>query len=464
MSICVFLGPTLPVADARAVLDAEYLPPAAVGDVYRAARKRPDAIAIIDGYFSRTPAIWHKEILWAMAEGVHVLGSSSMGALRAAELADFGMVGVGKVFEAYHAGTLIDDDEVAIAHSSAEDGYRALSDAMVNVRATLQHAERSGVLTPSACSLLEQLAKSQFYAERSLRQLAKLALERGLLEATQAREFDRFLVKHSVDQKRLDALALLESLNRERSMFRNPKRVHYVFEHTHTWEELLRDIGAIDADDANVQSDSDDQADDSQQLLELDMLDQLRLDGRFWSVRRAALGRVLALEEVTRVGRRVGVTELRRTSDDFRRQRGLLRPEALRAWMARNDLDVWGFEQLLRDEASIAWLDQGLAQASERLLLDHLRFSGEYERLRDRTARWSEPRLEALGNAREPQAPPGTTDAEIWTWYFRLREQGVPENLQSYATSLGFADAVALRTAVLKQFLVSREEAKNGSS
>jgi hypothetical protein len=33
MSIYVFLGPTLPVAEARKVLDAVYLPPVTLGDV-----------------------------------------------------------------------------------------------------------------------------------------------------------------------------------------------------------------------------------------------------------------------------------------------------------------------------------------------------------------------------------------------------------------------------------------------
>ena len=86
--IVVFTGPTLPADQARAILpDALYLPPVAQGDVYRAAGHQPQAIALIDGFFEHVPAVWHKEILWAMAQGIHVFGSSSMGALRAAELA-----------------------------------------------------------------------------------------------------------------------------------------------------------------------------------------------------------------------------------------------------------------------------------------------------------------------------------------------------------------------------------------
>ncbi len=39
-----------------------------------------------------------------MKKGVKVYGSSSMGALRASELDEFGMVGVGRIYECYRSG------------------------------------------------------------------------------------------------------------------------------------------------------------------------------------------------------------------------------------------------------------------------------------------------------------------------------------------------------------------------
>ncbi len=122
--IYVFLGPTLAEKDAKAELDAVYLPPASAGDVYRLWRRRPRVIGIVDGYFDRVPAVWHKEIMWTMERGVHVFGGASMGALRAAELETFGMRGVGWVYRAFRKGTLDRDDEVAVRHGAAEDGYR----------------------------------------------------------------------------------------------------------------------------------------------------------------------------------------------------------------------------------------------------------------------------------------------------------------------------------------------------
>src|SRR6188508_3485280 len=101
-SAVVFVGPTLAIAEARAALpEARFLPPARRGDVYRACSGRPASIALIDGYFEQQLSVWHKEILWALSQGIRVYGAASMGALRAAELEAFGMVGVGTIFSLF---------------------------------------------------------------------------------------------------------------------------------------------------------------------------------------------------------------------------------------------------------------------------------------------------------------------------------------------------------------------------
>ena len=108
---------------------------------------RPAVIGVIDGYFEVTPTVWHKEILWAMAQGIHVFGAASIGALRAAELDAFGMKGIGRIYEDFRDGVLEDDDEVAVLHGPAELGYPPLTEAMVNIRATLAAAAREGIIS-----------------------------------------------------------------------------------------------------------------------------------------------------------------------------------------------------------------------------------------------------------------------------------------------------------------------------
>lgn len=97
----VFLGPTMPLADARRLLPrARFAPPVRCGDLLALLRLPSGPVsgalqvAIIDGCFENVAAVWHKEILWALRGGARIWGAASMGALRAAELCDLGMVGV----------------------------------------------------------------------------------------------------------------------------------------------------------------------------------------------------------------------------------------------------------------------------------------------------------------------------------------------------------------------------------
>ena len=75
--------------------------PVALGSVYRAVEAGYRRIGIVDGLFGNFPAVWHKEILFAIASGVEVSGAASMGALRAAELSRFGMIGSGRIYRMF---------------------------------------------------------------------------------------------------------------------------------------------------------------------------------------------------------------------------------------------------------------------------------------------------------------------------------------------------------------------------
>ncbi|HEX3343019.1 MAG TPA: TfuA-like protein [Polyangiaceae bacterium] len=235
MTKVVFTGPTLSAGDAREALDAVVLPPAAQGDVYRvASRQKPAAIGLVDGYFDTLPAVWHKEILWALREGIAVFGGGSMGALRAAELAGFGMRGVGDVFEAFAGGRLEDDDEVALAHETAERGYRALSEPMVNVRATLAAATAAGIVGEATRAGLVERVKALFYPDRTYARMLAEARAAGVIDD----EVDRlaaWLPSGRVDVKRADALSMLRAM-RDDAPPAEPPRFH--FEETSYWEAL----------------------------------------------------------------------------------------------------------------------------------------------------------------------------------------------------------------------------------
>jgi hypothetical protein len=157
------------------------------------------------------PAVWHKEILWAISQGVAVYGSASMGALRAAELAAFGMIGVGTIYESYRDGVVEDDSEVAVRHGPRESGYRVGSEAMVNVRATLQAASRAEVITARTRAQLLDLAGLTFYPDRHYPGLLQAARREGLPE-DELSALESWLPEGRVNQKKLDALLMLRAI------------------------------------------------------------------------------------------------------------------------------------------------------------------------------------------------------------------------------------------------------------
>lgn len=191
----VFLGPSLRIRDARDLLDADIRPPAGQGDLLRAAQEKPPAIGLIDGVFKDAPTVRHREILWAMAQGVPVFGASSMGALRAAELAPQGMIGVGLIYRWFRRFALLPDDAVAVTHGPPELGAPALSEAMVDIRRTLGAARRQGVLTPHEAHAHEARIASQPFPDRIMP--PRLEPYRVSQKATDARALLRVMAQHA---------------------------------------------------------------------------------------------------------------------------------------------------------------------------------------------------------------------------------------------------------------------------
>ncbi|WP_193222256.1 TfuA-like protein [Alkalilimnicola sp. S0819] len=171
----VFLGPSLPLSEAKALLPgANYYPPVRLGDVYRLMGSGVHTLVLIDGLFDAVTPVWQRELLEALERGIRVIGAASMGALRAAELHPYGMEGVGQVFQWYRDGHIEGDDEVALMHA-AEPPWRALSLPLVNIRHALAGAQAEGLLTPAQTESLLTLARNTFYGYRSTARLLRHA-------------------------------------------------------------------------------------------------------------------------------------------------------------------------------------------------------------------------------------------------------------------------------------------------
>ncbi len=203
-NIIIFLGPSLSADEASKILDADYRPPIQRGDVTAALQDNPDIIGIIDGVFHQQPAVSHREILNALKKGVTVVGGASMGALRASELDDFGMVGIGYVYNQYKNGFIESDDDVAIVINPVN--LEQLSDSLVSMEYNFKRMLDKGIVSKEEFDRLIKTAKSIFYPKRTY----DLVFKNVDIDETRIKELERFLDEKGIDIKRQDAIDVIK--------------------------------------------------------------------------------------------------------------------------------------------------------------------------------------------------------------------------------------------------------------
>jgi hypothetical protein len=206
--VIVYLGPSLPLKEAQKILDVDYRAPVKRNDVLHAIDEKPDIIGIIDGVFHQSPAVSHREILKAIESGITVVGGSSMGALRASELDELGMIGIGYVYMQYRDGKVESDDDVSLTFAS--DDYTPVSEAYINIEFSLNEAEKEGILNKDEKDEILKVAKSIYYPERTYpRILAKSNINQS------TKDYLREFLKTAIDRKQQDAI---ETLNYIKSL------------------------------------------------------------------------------------------------------------------------------------------------------------------------------------------------------------------------------------------------------
>jgi hypothetical protein len=240
-----FVGPTLGCAEVTAIdPDALVCPPAAHGDVYRVATGCARTIVIIDGLFEAVRAIWHKEILWAIDQGCRLIGAASMGALRAAECAAFGMEPVGRIAEDYASGRRTSDGDVVLLHGGADDGWVSLSEPLVNIDATLERLRHHGLVSDDELDLLRESARSIFYADRTWPRVFDRVVASSALTLHRAADIGRDVERLFVDQKAIDARRAVRRAVAEGGR----RRPAFDFASTTYWQRGVEALHARDAD------------------------------------------------------------------------------------------------------------------------------------------------------------------------------------------------------------------------
>lgn len=409
-------------ADQAAELDPGPAPidlrrPAAAGDILDAAEADAPVIALIDGYFDRVPAPWHKEILIALDAGIPVVGGASLGALRAAELDVYGMVGVGWVYEQFASGVLLDDDEVAVAHGVEGGELRPFSDAMVDIRWSLARALEESRLDRGEHDRLIELAKGRFYIERSFLQLRADARSAELGCAGDV-ELWQWLGDPERSIKRMDACAVIAEAIA--AVGTTPPGLPAEVPETGLVRRLRNDIG-------HRQGGSDATA----------IVQELRLDPvAYQFVWEHALRTELAVREAERLRYEPPTPAV---------------DSLLHSMMPRSPLGHAQRARIARREASAHHVSRLIAAQIDHRLVDTLHALGLHTDVAERASRKAG-RVGVVGQ--RPRLPgPRPTDRELIEWYFTaVLGQPLPEEVERWAVTMGYRSTADFADALLREW------------
>ncbi|MFB0610759.1 YcaO-like family protein [Aurantiacibacter poecillastricola] len=188
--------------------NVELRPPAACGDLGALLAEPAATVALVDGVFRTSRTVWHREILSLLDAGWRVLGASSLGAIRAAELQRFGMEGVGEIFAGYACGAIARDDAVLLSHAPAYLGFAPFTVALVDAEYTLATLP----IPPEDRRMMQRIVRTTDYTQRSWQSCCEqFECRTGRPFPVASEDLGRL-----PSLKRMDVLSLLEELAKPR--------------------------------------------------------------------------------------------------------------------------------------------------------------------------------------------------------------------------------------------------------
>jgi hypothetical protein len=362
-----------------------------------------------------------------------------MGALRAAELHQFGMRGVGEIFENFRDGILEDDDEVAVLHGPAELGYPSLSLAMVNARKSITAAMQASVISQSVAETLVALAKSIYYQQRQWKEVFALAQKSGI-DASALAAFESWLEKSEQNLKLQDARTMLAQLSELMESTTEPFHCDYTFSWTVMWDSVVTgDTGQPPTDSGSSEVD-----------MESLVLNELRLDPQQYRriILRARLKQI-ARREAGRAGIDADAAQTRLQLKNLRESHELYTRVQLDAWIQQNDWDPDRLQQALELEQQCQTVVDRLGDIDERTLLDELRLGNTYAALKARAD--ARRRVDLSTFAGVDIKPP-----QLLAWYFESQlGESIPTDIDKYLAETGFHDRDEFYRLLKNHYLTS---------
>jgi TfuA protein len=200
--IVTFLGPSYPRFLAQKILDADYRPPARRGDLIRAVKDGAQTIILIDGYLVYDYPPSPMEVHEVIARGVTVIGTASLGALRAVELKQCGMFGSGWVYERYLDLSIDSDDEVVTSLNARTDEGVTLP--LVRIRYAVSQLVVDGKLSKAQGKFLINYLRNIYFEKRT-----KTSVQIAAQQCSISTDITESLFSKEFDIKAIDTLDCL---------------------------------------------------------------------------------------------------------------------------------------------------------------------------------------------------------------------------------------------------------------
>jgi hypothetical protein len=247
----------------------------------------------------------------------------------------------------------------------------------------------------------------------------------------------RWLPGGRINQKRDDALAMLAIMRTWLATDPPPARVTYVFQRSDMWQRAVADLTVADEHDG------------SREFEREALLDELRLAGTYAEARRAGVLRWAGLRECERQGFAESPENRQAAETAFRNRFAISRRRDIDRWLVENDLGDSGRAQLIADEDRLGQLDRALGPLAAAHVVSHLRATGQYPHYAARAQAKAQV-LKRTGGDSEVDAP---TRLRLAFWYFERRlGSRIPDDLDEYAASRGFADTEAFYRALWLEY------------
>ena len=148
------------------------------------------------------------------------------------------MIGIGSVYRDYAEGLRTADEDVAIVHGPAELGFPPVTEALVDIEATLEHLRARQFIAATIADLLAQTARSIHFKDRTWDSLFDAA---GLRDPA----VHRIIRANTVNRKCEDAWLLVRAMADDAAVVAPlAKPIDGAFSDTLFFQELRREVAA----------------------------------------------------------------------------------------------------------------------------------------------------------------------------------------------------------------------------